>query len=223
MSEELDVRINGIRYVPASEEPDPGETPHEKEFNSAAFFDYVREHLFRGSLNQAQVDGLNHLGRYLKGAFPDDPVGVQKAAYCLATFQWETASTMQPIEEYGGRSARYAPWYGRGYVQLTWEENYLKQENKLAGMKYVQDGGIPYQVHRNRDLALHLDTSAIISIWGMIDGDFTGKKLSDYIKEESVDYVNARRIVNGTDRAQEIADMAMHYENAIGAGLGEAV
>lgn len=26
--------------------------------------------------------------------------------------------------EYGGPSRRYAPWYGRGLIQTTWEENY---------------------------------------------------------------------------------------------------
>jgi hydroxyethylthiazole kinase len=26
--------------------------------------------------------------------------------------------------ELGGSGARYAPWYGRGFLQLTWEENY---------------------------------------------------------------------------------------------------
>lgn len=28
------------------------------------------------------------------------------------------------LEEGGGAQTRYAPWYGRGFLQLTWEENY---------------------------------------------------------------------------------------------------
>ena len=50
-------------------------------------------------------------------------------------------------------------------------------------------------------------------------GDFTGKKLSDYIKPGSVDYVNARRIVNGTDCAEQIADYASKYEDALKIGM----
>jgi hypothetical protein len=53
----------------------------------------------------------------------------------------------------------------------------------------------------------------------MRDGDFTGMKLSDYITPESVDYVNARRIVNGTDRAEQIAGYAEKYEEALRAGM----
>jgi hypothetical protein len=38
-------------------------------------------------------------------------------AYILATADWE--SSFSPIEEHGGPSKPYAPYYGRGYVQLT--------------------------------------------------------------------------------------------------------
>ncbi|MDM0123407.1 M23 family metallopeptidase [Variovorax arabinosiphilus] len=30
------------------------------------------------------------------------------------------------LEEGGGQSARYAPWHGRGFLQLTWPDNYIK-------------------------------------------------------------------------------------------------
>jgi len=36
----------------------------------------------------------------------------------------------------------------------------------------------------------------------MKDGIFTGKKLSDYISSAGVDYVEARRIINGSDQQQ---------------------
>jgi hypothetical protein len=143
---------------------------------------------------------------------------IEQSAYVLATVYHETAATMQPIEEYGGKSARYAPWYGRGYVQLTWEENYEKQQDKLGAMPEVVDAGIPYQVHDDWDLALVPETSALITVLGMRDGDFTGRGLDDYIKPGSIDYVNARRIVNGTDKAKLIAGYATKFEVAIRAG-----
>jgi hypothetical protein len=74
-------------------------------------------------------------------------------------------------------------------------------------------------VHDDYNLALVASTSALITVGGMRDGDFTGMKLSDYIKPGSVDYVNARRIVNGTDRAEQIAGYAEKYEEALRAGM----
>ena len=53
----------------------------------------------------------------------------------------------------------------------------------------------------------------------MRDGDFTGKDLADYIDEDNCDYVEARRIVNGTDRAEQIAGYAEKFEAALRAGF----
>ncbi len=217
LTEGFAIHVNGVEFAPVQVMPDP-DPPQKQEFNAGAFFSYIRTHLFWGSLSQSQVDGFNAIGAYLGPAFPEsDPRRIEKMAYCLATFQWETASTMKPIAEYGGKNARYAPWYGRGYVQLTWEENYAKQQKKLQHHP-MRPSSTPYRVHSDRELALHPDTSALISIYGMIDGDFTGVGLDDYITPTKVDYRNARRIVNGTDKAAEIADMAELYENAIREG-----
>jgi hypothetical protein len=32
--------------------------------------------------------------------------------------------TFLPVREIGGQFARYAPWYGRGFIQCTWQDNY---------------------------------------------------------------------------------------------------
>jgi putative chitinase len=40
---------------------------------------------------------------------------------------------------------------------------------------------------------------------GMAEGWFTGKKLGEYFNEERDDPVNARQIINGNDRDEEIA------------------
>lgn len=54
-------------------------------------------------------------------------------AYVLATVEWETAKTFKPVREafwlseaWRKKNLRYYPFYGRGYVQLTWEKNYKK-------------------------------------------------------------------------------------------------
>jgi Chitinase class I len=60
----------------------------------------------------------------------------------LATIAVETAYKFQPIREMGGetylRSKKYFPFYGRGFAQLTWENNYRHYGEKL-GIDLVSD------------------------------------------------------------------------------------
>lgn len=47
----------------------------------------------------------------------------QGAAVFIAQCMVESAY-FRTTREYGGSSARYAPYYGRGFIQVTWRENY---------------------------------------------------------------------------------------------------
>jgi hypothetical protein len=142
-----------------------------------------------------------------------------QAAYILATAKWETAHTMEPVveaywlsEDWRSRNLRYYPWHGRGYVQLTWERNYLR-----AGKALDVD------LTTDPDRAKDPKYAVPILVVGMLEGWFTGKKLSDYVTLQKSDFVGARRIVNGTDKAQQIADLARDYDEALKAtGYGEA-
>ena len=58
------------------------------------------------------------------------------------------------------------------------------------------------------ELALDKKVAAFVMFEGMLRGTFTGKKLSDYFTSKSTDWLNARRIINGTDKAAEIATIA---------------
>jgi putative chitinase len=136
-----------------------------------------------------------------------------QCAYVLATAYWETARTMRPIEEFGkGRGRKYGlpagkygrVYYGRGYVQLTWLANYLLASTKI-GVDFVQ---FP-------EKALDPVLAAKIAVTGMLQGWFTGRKLSDYITLKSSDYQNARRIINGKDQALKIAAFAVQYDAAL--------
>ncbi len=140
-----------------------------------------------------------------------------QAAYVLATAKWETAHTMKPVREYGGekylRSKKYYPYVGMGYVQLTWKANYEKASRKL-GVDFV----------KNPKLLLKPEYAAPILVIGSKEGWFTGKKLSDYITLNRSDFKSARRIINGTDKAAEIAKIAREYDAALrAAGYGEDV
>jgi len=177
--------------------------------NRTAFFTSIKSSVFRGKFSQSQVDGLNRLLDAMGGI--DDSY----KAYMLATAYHETAHTMQPITEYGGR--RYFDKYegraglgnikqgdgykyrGRGDVMITGRRNYTLFA-RLIGINLVD----------RPDLAKDPKTSARILIKGCVEGLFTGKKMSDY-----TDFVQMRRVVNGTDKAQLIAGYANSFLEAL--------
>ena len=93
---------------------------------------------------------------------------------------------------------------GRGFVQITGRANY-RQFSPLVGI----------DLEENPEAAQQPFTATLIIFEGMGRGMFTGKGLPDYINDRGVDYRNARRIVNGTDKAQKIATYAGWFEIAL--------
>lgn len=180
-------------------------------------FDVIRQ-LFGGKLNQQQVDGINHIvemwGRHGDG---DD----RKLAYLLATTAWETAYTMQPIHERGKKTYfdKYEPdtkigktlgntmpgdgykYRGRGYVQLTGRRNYAKA-SKAIGVDLVKEP----------DLALMPEAAGRILITGCTEGWFTGRGLKDFINQNGCDFKSCRKVVNGLDKADQIAMLAERFQ-----------
>ena len=136
-------------------------------------------------------------------------LSLKQKAYVLATAEWETARTFLPVkeaywlsEDWRKRKLRYYPWYGRGFVQLTWKTNYQKASDEL-GVDFMSDP----------DLVMDPRYSALILVRGMIEGWFVrGHKLSRYINDSKTDYVGARRMINGTDRRYTIASIALEYQ-----------
>jgi predicted chitinase len=182
-----------------------------------AFFDSIRESLFYGVLSQRQVDGMNYLLDVWERLFPDKDI--RWLAYALATTFHETAYNMRPLEEYGkGSGQPYGvttgpyeqAYYGRGHVQLTWMENYQKAEQFLAE-RYAADVPLHQYPHR----MLEDEPSALVLFDGMIWGWFTGVKLSDYFNAAEEDPVNARKIVNGLDKADLIAGYYKSFKEAL--------
>jgi predicted chitinase len=127
-------------------------------------------------------------------------------AYALATTEHETGGTFQPVREacYLGAKAEayrkglaYYPFYGRGYVQITWRTNY----RKFGALLGIDLEGKP-------DLAMVPATAAWILAYGFKHGTFTGKRMEDYITAARCDFRSARRCINGLDRADHIAGLA---------------
>lgn len=190
-------------------------------------FDALRHSPLGPTLEQNEVDGVNVILTAMAG----DPTSW--IAYALATVYHETAGTMQPIKERGGaayftrmydvtgaspdRARKHGnmdpgdgPRYcGRGYVQLTWKNNYRKV-GEAIGLDLVAQP----------DLALDPEIAAMILSGGMREGWFTGKAFEDYFRSELADrhqFVNARHIINGLDRADDIADYALLFQSALAA------
>lgn len=123
-------------------------------------------------------------------------------AYALATIKHETDGTMQPIKEYKGESQAVKlgysggkNYYGRGYIQLTHDYNY-----KTIGQRI----GMGDELFNNPELALNPEIAA--------------KILAVFFKDKGVaaaadrgDFIGARKPINGTDKAQLIANMTTNY------------
>lgn len=186
--------------------------------NRKFFFDNVRLNLFGGALKESQVQGLEAiLNEWDKNwAGKDD----RWLAYMFATVHHETDRKFAGIEEYGpdsyfkkydgrldlgntqpGDGLRFK---GRGFVQITGRANYTKYTGVL-GVDLV----------KKPELALELKHCVQIMFHGMATGGFTGKKLGDYFKGNTADWINARRIINKLDKANLIADYAKQFYAAI--------
>ncbi len=149
--------------------------------------------LFRGTLSIRQEDGLRRI------FWGSTSFSAEDRAYILATVFHETARVMAPIEEYGrGAGKPYPPYYGRGLPQLTWKYNYARFGTLL---------GVDLVGHPER--ALDWDVALPVLLIGMRDGLFTGRKLAHYFGPASYgclcNPIDARRIINGTDRAELVA------------------
>lgn len=193
--------------------------------NKQKFFSGVRSSIFSGKLTSSQVAGAEAI---IDGFEERKYSDLRWLAYMLATAYHETASTMQPITEYGGKKYfdKYDTgslakqlgntpeadgdgytWRGRGYVQLTGYRNYSVADQKLQ---------LHGELIRNPDLALKDDIAAQIMLFGMTEGWFTGRKLSDYFSETTSAWGDARRIINGTDKASLIAGYGKTFYGALG-------
>lgn len=181
-----------------------------------------------GRLNAPLADNILRVLHFIEAdsRFAANPVDRYKIAYMLATFKWETAHTFAPIDEFGGdayfekrygyqtstgkRLGNTAPgdgalYHGRGYVQLTGKANYQRASQAfgvdlLKAPDLAKEPGLAYQIAAS----------------GMIAGAFTGRKFSQYFKAGAApDYDAARAIINGTDRAAEIADLARRFDELL--------
>jgi hypothetical protein len=169
-----------------------------------------------GSLTEFQWTGIASIIEAWEGE--GHLTDLRQLAYILATIKHETANTFRPIEEYGKGKGR--PYYnevnghryfGRGYIQLTWLDNYKRMTKRL------NDAGIKCDLVNNPEQALDWNIAIAITFIGMDEGLFTGKKLRDYFNEYDENPVEARKIINGKDRAKLVAEYYYEFNKALSA------
>lgn len=205
--------------------------------NRRAFYDHIRKPLFGGKIQKSQVEGMERILDAWEQKYRDK-TSLPQFAYCLATAYWETAQTMQPIKEYGnnayftklydvqgqnpkrardhgntqpGDGAKYC---GRGLVQTTWKNNYLRAQNELKKL------GIEVDLVNHPDLALKPEVAIPLLFEGMEAGWYTGLNLDNAVDDEVdgdefKDFVKARKIINGTDKAEQIGRIAETFLAAL--------
>jgi putative chitinase len=191
-------------------------------FDRKIYFEAVRQQPFGGKLKQDQVDGQE----LLLAAWENQPRSddLRHFSYMLATTFHETAATMRPIEEYGkGKGHTYGKvdpetkqtYYGRGYVQLTWRDNYRRATDKLH-----LTGADDLEWHASR--ALDSAIAWQVMSRGMMEGWFTGKSLPQYFDVDTNDPVGARAIINPDKLGKQVAGYHGNFLAALQAAAIEA-
>jgi hypothetical protein len=160
------------------------------------------------TLTETAKSGLLNLLAFIEA---DEKVNDARwISYMLATTFHETAGTWTPLEEYGkGKGLKYGTpdkrtgqtYYGRGYVQCTWYDNY----------KMLTDAWNKSRPQVPVDFTLHPELLCIpeYAYWamsyGMRNGVYTGVSLKTYFNDKRTSPIDARKIINGTDKAELIA------------------
>lgn len=186
--------------------------------NPAAFFSHVRKGILGPTLSPEEVSGCEAILAAMAG------LPLSHVAYSLATGYHETNATMQPVreaywlsEEWRKKNLRYWPWYGRGYVQITWEPNYAKADKRLL---------LNGTLLANPDRAMEPEIAAKIMRLGMVEGWFAGdnagrhtlaRHLPDRIASLA-QFRAGRRIINGIDDDLLIARHALQFQDGLIAG-----
>ena len=170
--------------------------------NRELFFDMIRNDPFPGTLSQSQVDGITQIVRAWARHFIDEDI--RWLSYCLSTAMHETASTMQPISEYGyGNGMEYGEvdletgqtYYGRGFVQLTWRDNYARADVEC---ELISEDSCEWHAEQ----ALDPPIAGKIMFVGMMQGWFRSKDgqpetLERHFNDTTDDAYGARNIING--------------------------
>ena len=203
----------------------------------AKFFAAVRSSLFDGRLSADQVKGMEIIVIKWRAK----PFDSRWLAYMLATAYHETDRTMCAVSENLNYSASGLLATFPKYFTISQAAAYARQPQRIANRAYAnrmgnrneasgdgwryrgrglvqitgRDNYAKYGIAENPDKALDPIKTVEILCDGMINGRFTGKRLADYFSATVSDWAGARKIINGTDRAADIAGYAKKFAAAL--------
>ncbi len=167
----------------------------------------------------------------------DDMKSLRWLAYILATSMHESNDTFAPVVEgywltesrrlgtlynYYKKNnpralktifpngKREPAYYGRGrVVQLTHFNNYMNASLKIYGNNILLN---------DPDMIIHNSKCDLtVTFRGMLEGWFTGYSLPQFfpLNSNKANWVGARRIINGLDKARMIAKYAMKFYDCL--------
>lgn len=223
--------------APATGQPAPVDDASPFFADYGKFYDFLRSNRMLGpKISATEFSGCDSIIR----ACAVERWPVSYVAYALATAYHETAHTMQPVNENGGAAyftrmydingarpsvartlGNTTPgdgvrYHGRGYVQLTGKTNYARGTRALAAL------GVTADLVANPERALEPMIAALVMTSGMEEGWFTGRKLSDDLPATGPatlqQFRASRDIINGSDRALDIASYAVDFQSGLIAG-----
>ena len=203
----------------------------------AKFFAAVRLPLFGGRLSTNQVNGIEAIISELEAK----PLDSRWLAYMLATTYHETDKTMCAVSENLNYSAAGLLATFPKYFTAAQASTYARQPQRIASRAYAnrmgnrdeasgdgwryrgrgllqitgRDNYGKYAIADDPDQALDPIKAVEILFDGLMNGRFTGRKLSDFFNATATDWISARKIINGVDRASDVAGYAKTFLNAI--------
>lgn len=150
-----------------------------------------------GPLGDQEQETIRGIVRTFKQLGDGD---ARKLAYILATVELECSFISK--REHETNTNIYKKYWtsgymGRGLVQLTGYNKYYRF-SQLLGVDFVT----------YPDKAIEMRYALPILVMGMMQGLYSGRKLGDYINAHKTDFYNARRVVNGLDKAGLLANNA---------------
>ena len=112
------------------------------------------------------------------------------------------------VPDYVKASGVEQAYYGRGYCQLTWWNNYA-----LTGAEIGLGLDLLFHPEKALEPAIAYEIMVHSMVYG--SGFANRKRLQFYFCGSYTDYVGARAMVNGTDHAAQIAQIARIFEQCL--------
>lgn len=164
-----------------------------------------------GAFSTDSATAAPHISRLMKALKAEGITCPSQIAYALATIHAET-SWVNFGEGATASASDSSGYHGRGYIQHTHIDQYQKIDAAF-GTNTVSN---PDQLQTDMDLAAKAAARSFKEGW-----TGNGKTLEETIPcSGQVDYVNARWMINDSDKAQAIAQAATVYHDALSGSEG---